>query len=384
MERKWIFERLPRDCIDKDFSYFINDIDCITDNIINQTDTIICSFIGNYSIGKILIEKLIISDKRDLANIFIFREKEDYLKLENLLNPFSNKMVLLSKEYGNDIIPTLQALNYYDSKYEYSNLIKLQTKSKMDWFNECSDYLINNTVEYLKSQYNESKSNCVGHPKHYVSVDNDKYCRDLYNKYSEHIGKEYFVAGTMFYTNKDIIDYIIEFIHNNNYRGYFMNNMYDNNAINVSNSSIHFLERLFGIFKSKIIKLNKNRYIIFHNDIIIDELNKFKQIELKPNKLIYNEEMNYFVVNDIKYKKFIGNLLYFNKSSICDKILDYNIDFEYHSKNKKNKILIILHIGSLNFKFYLQLIKNIINENKNISLIITIIIKFILEIIKKL
>ena len=26
---------------DKDFSYFINDIDCITDNIINQTDTII-------------------------------------------------------------------------------------------------------------------------------------------------------------------------------------------------------------------------------------------------------------------------------------------------------------------------------------------------------
>ena len=46
MERKLTFEILLKDYMIKIYSYFINDINCIIDNIINQTDTIICSFIG--------------------------------------------------------------------------------------------------------------------------------------------------------------------------------------------------------------------------------------------------------------------------------------------------------------------------------------------------
>ena len=230
---------ITNELYDKDFSYFINDIDCIIDNIINQTGTIICSFIGDYNIGRILIEKLINSDKITLSNIFIFRKKEYYDKLKDMLDKFNNKIIFLSKEYGNDIIPTLQALNYYDSKYEYSNLIKLQTKSNIDWFNECSDYLINNTIEYLEAKY-INRCNCVSHPKYYIRIDGDKYCKDLYEKYNDNITNKYFVAGTIFYTNKNNIFNIINFMRANNYRSYFINNMYDNNAVNISNSPIHF------------------------------------------------------------------------------------------------------------------------------------------------
>ena len=45
--------------------------------------------------------------------------------------------------------------------------------------------------------------------------------------------KNIFVGALMFYIKKKshTIDTIIEFINYNKYRGYFMNNMYDNNAI---------------------------------------------------------------------------------------------------------------------------------------------------------
>ena len=179
-----------------------------------------------------------------------------------MLDTFNNKIIFLSKEYGNDIIPTLQALNYYDSKYEYSNLIKLQTKSNIDWFNECSDYLINNTIEYLEAKY-INRCNCVSHPKYYIRIDGDKYCKDLYEKYNDNITNKYFVAGTIFYTNKNNIFNIINFMRANNYRSYFINNMYDNNAVNISNSPIHFLERLFGILT--IVNSNLGINIICYN-----------------------------------------------------------------------------------------------------------------------
>jgi hypothetical protein len=56
-----------------------------------------------------------------------------------------------------------------------------------------------------------------------------------------------FIATTIFFSESIVIKKVLEFIKNNNYRGYFLNNMYDDNTVNFDNSPIHFIERLFGL-----------------------------------------------------------------------------------------------------------------------------------------
>ena len=41
---------------------------------------------------------------------------------------------------------------------------------------------------------------------------------------------------------------VVDFVKNNNFKSYLLNNLYENNSINKNYSPIHFLERLFGIF----------------------------------------------------------------------------------------------------------------------------------------
>ena len=63
------------------------------------------------------------------------------------------------------------------------------------------------------------------------------------------MNKKYFIAGTIFFCQSIVFDSVINFIKNNNYKSYFLNNLYDNNQVNVQNSPIHFIERLFGRIK---------------------------------------------------------------------------------------------------------------------------------------
>ena len=69
---------------------------------------------------------------------------------------------------------------------------------------------------------------------------------DIVNRYKKHLTKKKFVRGSMFYCEKSLFDKISSFIQNNNYRQFLLINMYDTNAINETNSPVHFLERLFG------------------------------------------------------------------------------------------------------------------------------------------
>ena len=78
----------------------------------------------------------------------------------------------------------------------------------------------------------------------------DVFNNDLKIRYAEEINScKNFVAGTIFYTNGIVMNKIIEFIKKNNYRSYFLNNLYENNTINRDFSPIHFLERLFGTIR---------------------------------------------------------------------------------------------------------------------------------------
>ena len=119
--------------------YFINDINLIEDKTVNiQKDIIVC-FIGNYEIGTKLLNKIAKSSKNNLPIVLIFRNNEIYERTTKLVQLFKNRIVFISKEYGNDIIPTLQAINYMLSKYNIQNIYKFHTKSDEKWFNECTE-----------------------------------------------------------------------------------------------------------------------------------------------------------------------------------------------------------------------------------------------------
>ena len=77
----------------------------------------------------------------------------------------------------------------------------------------------------------------------------DKTLLYLKDKYNKLIKKDYFVKGSIFYSKKNVFDKILDFIENNNYKQYFINNFYEINIININNSPIHFIERLFSIYK---------------------------------------------------------------------------------------------------------------------------------------
>jgi hypothetical protein len=162
------------------------------------------------------------------------------------LDNFNNYCIGISRNYGNDIIPSLQLYWYLNKNIKFENVIKTHTKSDFIWFNDLNDYLFSNNFDIFE------KCNCVGHPDYYLSIYDkksfeNKTLEKLKIKYYDKINKKYFVKGSIFYCKKDIFDKVINFMLNNNYRQYFTNNLYDSNIINITNSPIHWLERLFGI-----------------------------------------------------------------------------------------------------------------------------------------
>ena len=233
---------------ERSFIDYIKDIELIENTLIHKNiDTAICNFIGNIDIGVNLINHLLKSDKLDLPQIFIFNTNINIDIIRNKLILFKNRIVFRTREYGNDIIPTLQSL-YYMKKYNLQYIFKFHTKTNKSILNKYTNYLLTKSVSELKSMLENHYSNCVGYG--YKNIDRERlHCVTLLNKYSKYFDKKNFVLYCIFFTNIEVINTIFNFIENNNYLGYFMNNLYDTNTILMDNSPVHFLERLFGIIK---------------------------------------------------------------------------------------------------------------------------------------
>lgn len=254
-------KKYVKDLYDKPYEWFINDIEIIDYDYLETTETIICSFIGNLEIGICLLNKILKSDKKKLLNIIIINSKKIYDKIIEIIDEFENKIVFLSKQFGNDIIPTLQALNYIND-FDYKHVIKLHTKSDKNIFNQYVDYLLNYNINEI---IYDDKSNTIGY--NYLNLFN-LYCKKLINSNKSVINSnKLFVPSTIFLTEKKTITNILEFIEKNNYKSYFLNNMYDPNHINIVQSPIHFLERLFGVINKKDAK---------NNNILENTSNQFK------------------------------------------------------------------------------------------------------------
>ena len=205
-------------------------------------------FIGNEEKGNDLIEKLIEYKKTQRMNVsFCFNSHSimNNLKLK-IKDFFQYYAIYLSKEFGTDITPTLLMYDDISKNHEFKHIIKLHTKSITDQYEDLTKYLLSVPLKTLCLK--KHNSNCIGNENYYTILKNDIFNKQLLFSHHTYLNIEKtFVAGTIFYCENIVMQKVVDFVKNNNFKSYLLNNLYENNSINKNYSPIHFLERLFGI-----------------------------------------------------------------------------------------------------------------------------------------
>ena len=222
-------------------------------NFNEKIDLLLLVFIGNEERGLDLIDRIIEYKKFENFNVsFCFNSvnilNSDKVKTK-IKSSFTDYAIYFSNELGTDITSSL--LMYYEisKKYNFDHIIKLHTKSITNHYNDLTDYLLKKPLRFVLSD-KKAECNCIGHPDYYMNLCEDIFNQQLKEKFaSQVISSHYFVAGTIFYTNKNVMNSVIEFVKKNDYHSYFLNNLYENNTINQDCSPIHFLERVFGTLR---------------------------------------------------------------------------------------------------------------------------------------
>ena len=205
-------------------------------------------FIGNEEKGNDLIEKLIEYKKTQRMNVsFCFNSLSimNNLKLK-IKDFFQYYAIYLSKEFGTDITPTLLMYDDISKNHEFKHIIKLHTKSITDQYEDLTKYLLSVPLKTLCLK--KHNSNCIGNENYYTILKDDVFNKQLLFSHHTYLNIEKtFVAGTIFYCENIVMQKVVDFVKNNNFKSYLLNNLYENNSINKNYSPIHFLERLFGI-----------------------------------------------------------------------------------------------------------------------------------------
>jgi len=218
---------------------------------------LILAFIGNIDRGLDLIERIIQYKKIQAFNVaFCFNVNCDLTEeLRDLIKSnFDEYAIYESKEFGTDITPTMLMYDHIvstesEQKREgFDHLIKLQTKSITKPYIELTNYLLTKRVTKL-THLRRPDCLCVGHPKYYIRLHEDKYNNELKLSYIQYIHSHFsFVGGTIFFCDAVHFDKTLA-IMKRDFKMYLYNNLYENNCINQDFSPIHFLERLFGVIK---------------------------------------------------------------------------------------------------------------------------------------
>ena len=244
-----LYDFIKTNIYEKDFNFIKNKlIELNINNIKNNNELFIICYIGNLNIGLKLINLLNDYIKiQEFSLCLIINYKLDFNEIKNSIN-IKNYIIYISKEFGNDIIPTLLAYNNLKELYNIKYIIKLHTKSNEIFLNDLTNFLLSKKLNVLIS-FKNNNCNCIG-PENYKLGTKHFYNSKLFKKYNNYIDRnKTFIGGTIFFCNNEIFDKILLFIKDNNFRQFLFNNLYDTNAINCSNSPVHFLERLFGIMK---------------------------------------------------------------------------------------------------------------------------------------
>uniref|UniRef100_A0A6C0E0V2 DUF5672 domain-containing protein n=1 Tax=viral metagenome TaxID=1070528 RepID=A0A6C0E0V2_9ZZZZ len=221
-------------------------------NLNEKVPLLLLVFIGNEERGNDLINRIINYKKIQLVfNVaFCFNLNKNIAeKLKHKIkNNFEFYAVYECKECGTDITPTMLMYDDITKLNKFQHVIKLQTKSITKDYTELTDYLLSVPLETLITFKNKN-CNCIGHPNYYIKVNKDIFNNELKLRNLSKLNIDFsFVGGTIFYSPASILDKTLEFMQSS-YRSYLLNNLYENNSINLHNSPIHFLERVYGTIK---------------------------------------------------------------------------------------------------------------------------------------
>jgi len=229
---------------------------CLNDNY----DILLLVFIGNEQIGIDLIQRIIkykeIQNNFNVAFCFNSNTIKSFKNIKELITSnFDFYAIYKSRELGSDIIPTLLMYDDIIKSHKFNHIFKFHTKTINKLYVNLTDYLISKPLLNLlnENENHLSTCNCIGDPNCYINLQVDYFNDSLKQKYLSKIDNhKKFVAGTIFYTSHIVFDTVLDFVKNNNYRSYLLNNLYENNSINKDFSPNHFLERLFGIIKLSV------------------------------------------------------------------------------------------------------------------------------------
>lgn len=224
----------------------------IYNNFNTNLSLLVLVFIGNEERGLNLINKIIEYSKVQRFNIsFCFNKILIMNNLKTIIKEnFKYYGIYLAREFGTDITPTLLMYEDISKKYNFQHIIKLHTKSITPQYEDLTNFVLSMSLKNLIN--NKDNSNCIGNPKYYTVLQNDVFNKQLLFTYHSQINTtKTFVAGTIFYCESKYINEVVNFIKNNNFKSYLLNNLYENNTINKNYSPIHFLERLFGLINVK-------------------------------------------------------------------------------------------------------------------------------------
>ena len=219
---------------------------------ITYSPLILLVFIGNIEVGNDLLDKIINYKNLEKFNIsFCFNSNANYNHFKQIIQKhFVYYSIYFTNEYGTDIQPTIFMYNDICKKYKFEYIIKLHTKTIKTEYIDLTTFLLTNNLANLKKKLNKNMCNCVGPDNYYLSLNNDIFNKRNITKNIQFLNvNKCFVKGTIFFTDHETFDKMIQFIKNNDYKSYIFNNLYENNSINLNFSPTHFLERLFGIIK---------------------------------------------------------------------------------------------------------------------------------------
>ena len=294
----------------KSFDDLINDIKLlknnINENIIKEINTVYICYITQNDCN--IIKKLIEKNKTNEFIVFIFNKEIQNIdnELKLLENNFDNYIVFKSNNYNNEIIPLLQVTNIIRnelSKIDYMitlndyNLKHDEESKKI--IDESIDFLLSESIDYYVNKLDYNNSNLVSNEKCLREIKGNNQIILLSKHENIYDKTKKYVLGNNFFCETKIFDSILNFIENNNYRGYFYNNLYDKNIVLYLNSPVEFLGILFGL-----ISLDLKKYNYLRNNIKLNISNH--NIFEKENTLVNS----YSIIYENNSKEYINNKLW--------------------------------------------------------------------------
>ena len=209
-----------------------------------EGDLLLLVFIGNDTQLHNLLNKLITYSTIQAFSVAFCINNKIVDRVIPIIKTYftTNYVIYSSREFGNDIIPSMLVYDEIIRTHNFAHVLKIHTKSNINIFNTAVDYLLNSDLNTMLLNKNE-KSSTIGF--FYLNVNKDMYNKKLTAKYKHLCNKTEFVPASIFLTDVSTMNKVVEFIKEH-YLTCFFQNMYDDNTINSDSSYIHFIERLFG------------------------------------------------------------------------------------------------------------------------------------------